>query len=47
MLDPSAVPDKESLQGMRGGGMSQEEIQAKLRKIQEQLGKKQGDGDGH
>ncbi len=46
-LDPSAVPDKDSLSGMRGGGMSQEEIQAKLRKIQEQLGKKQGDGDGH
>ncbi|MFO0590571.1 MAG: hypothetical protein U0441_23720 [Polyangiaceae bacterium] len=47
VLDPSAVPDRDSLQGIRGGGKSKEEIEAQIRKIQEQLGKKQGDGDGH
>lgn len=46
-IDPALVPDKDSLNSMRGGSMSQEEIQAKVRKIMEEQGKKQGDGDGH
>ena len=47
-LDPSAVPDKESLKGVRGGGMSPEEMDRVLRQIKEQSSKKQGgDGDGH
>lgn len=46
-IDPSAVPEKESLQGVRGGGMSPEELQRIQRQIQESLGKKKGDGDGH
>jgi hypothetical protein len=46
-IDPSLVPDKDSLNGVRGGQMSPEEVQAKLRKIQEELGKKKADGDGH
>jgi hypothetical protein len=48
-IDPSLAPDKDSLSGVRGGSMSQEEIQAKIRKIMEEQGKmkKDGDGDGH
>ncbi|MBK8257073.1 MAG: hypothetical protein IPK82_30920 [Polyangiaceae bacterium] len=45
-IDPSLIPDRDSLSGVRGGQMSQEEIQQRLRKIQEELGKKK-DGDGH
>lgn len=46
-IDPSLVPDKDALSSMRGGQMSPEEIQAKIRKMQEQLGKKKADGEGH
>lgn len=46
-VDPSLVSDKESLQGIRGGQMSPEEIQAKIRQMQEELGKKKGAGDEH
>lgn len=45
-IDPSLVPDRETMGGVRGGQMSQEELQKQLRKIQEQLGKQQ-DGDPH
>jgi hypothetical protein len=45
-IDPSLVPDKDSLSGVRGGSMSPEELEAIKRKIQEGM-KKKGDGDGH
>jgi hypothetical protein len=45
-LDPSLVPDRDSMNSVRGGQMSQEELQQRLRKIQEELGKKK-DGDQH
>lgn len=47
LIDPTLVPDKDTLNSVRGGQMAPEEIQARLRKIQEELGKKKGDGDGH
>jgi hypothetical protein len=47
LIDPTLVPDKDTLNSVRGGQMSPEEIQARLRKMQEELGKKTGDGDGH
>lgn len=46
VLDPSLVPDRDSMNSVRGGAMSQEELQQRLRKIQEELGKKK-DGDPH
>lgn len=46
VLDPSLVPEKDSMSSVRGGQMSQEELQQRLRKIQEELGKKK-DGDPH
>jgi tetratricopeptide (TPR) repeat protein len=45
-LDPSLVPDRDSMNSVRGGQMSQEELQQRLRKIQEELGKKK-DADPH
>ncbi len=45
-IDPSLVPDRDSMNSVRGGQMSQEELQQRLRKIQEELGKKK-DGDPH
>lgn len=46
-IDPSLVPNRESLSGVRGGQMSPEEIQARIRQMQEQLGNKKGAGDEH
>lgn len=45
-LDPSLVPDRDSMSSVRGGQMSPEELQQRLRKIQEELGKKK-DGEPH
>lgn len=45
-LDPSLVADRDAMGGVRGGKMSQEELQQKLREIQEKLGKTK-DGDPH
>ncbi len=46
-IDPALAPEKESISGVRGNQMSPEEIQARIRKMQEELGKKKGAGDGH
>lgn len=45
-LDPSLVADRGGTGSVRGGQMSQEELQQKLREIQEKLGKTK-DGDPH